>query len=117
MMTLETLVAEFAASVPAQSEAIHRGDPTSGNKFAKQRAAIWEELRAQGDAGREALAALLWDKRADVRTMAAAYLLRYKHVEAKAVLEREAKGTGIIAFEAEQTLERWKEGAWSLDPA
>ncbi len=48
--------------------------------------------------------------------MAAVYLLRHRTDEAVAVLEQVARGQGLIAFEAGQALERWKEGTWALDP-
>jgi len=47
--------------------------------------------------------------------MAAAYLLRYKTDQARAVLETEAKGKGFVALGAAQALQRWNEGAWALD--
>lgn len=47
--------------------------------------------------------------------MAAAYLLRHRTTEAMTVLREAAKGTGMIAFEASQTIKRWDEGAWALD--
>ena len=115
-MNVQELVREFADCVAGQSEAIAKGDPILGNQFAKRFTAAFEQIRASGDEGRHALTTLLVDDRADVRVMAAAYLLRHKHAQAKAVLEAEAKGDGLIAFGAAQALQRWKEGAWALDP-
>jgi hypothetical protein len=115
-MPLEELVEQFARNVAAQTEAIWRGDAKAGNKHARQRAAAFKQLRAHGDAGRDALAALLTHPSVDVRTMAAVYLLRHRTDEAVAVLEQVARGQGLIAFEAGQALERWKEGTWALDP-
>jgi hypothetical protein len=109
-------VNEFARSVAAQSEAIAMGDATIGNGFAKRYIAAFEKLRDHGDAGRDALAALLSHPRADVRVMAAAFLLRHCEARARAVLESEATGEGLTAFGAAQALQRWKEGTWSLDP-
>jgi hypothetical protein len=115
-MKLEELVKEFANCVVAQSQAIEKSDPNLGNKFAKRYIAAFEELRARGNEGREAVAALLDDRRADVRAMAAAYLLRHKTEQARAVLEAEAKGKGFVALGAAQALQRWKDGVWALDP-
>jgi hypothetical protein len=95
---------------------MEKSDPNLGNKFAKRYIGAFEKLRACGDEGREALAVLLADSRADVRVMTAAYLLRYKTDQAQAVLEREAKGRGFTAFGATQALQRWQEGTWALDP-
>jgi hypothetical protein len=115
-MDTNHLTREFAECVVAQSEAIHRGDPHAANRFAKRYVAAFQALRALGDQGREALAGLLADERPDVRVTAAGYLLRYKHDLARAVLEREARGRGAVAFGAAQALQRWREGTWALDP-
>lgn len=116
-MTTHELVQEFAMSVSRQSAAIEIGDSRTGNKFAKRYIAAFEKIREKGDEGRDALAALLTDERAEVRVVAAAYLLRYREAQATAVLAAEAQGSGTTAFRAEQALQRWNEGTWSLDPA
>jgi hypothetical protein len=113
----EKLVEEFARNVAAQTDAIFRGDARTGNKHARRYAAAFEKLRAHGDAGREALTALFTHPRMDVRVAAAAYLLRHRTAEARAVLEAIARGEGLAAFEASEALERWDEGTWALDPA
>lgn len=117
MEDLQRLVEEFARHAAAQTEAIMRGDPKTGNKHAKQSLAAFKQLKAHGDVGRDALATLFTDPRMDVRTAAAVFLLRHRTVDAKAVLEEAAKGTGLIPFEAQEALKRWEEGTWSLDPA
>ncbi|WP_199728710.1 DUF2019 domain-containing protein [Corallococcus sp. CA053C] len=113
---MEKLVEAFAQNVEAQTEAIWRGDAKTGNKHADRYIAALKKLRAHGDAGRDALATLLSHPRMDVRTTAAAVLLRYKTKEAKAVLEEAAKGKGLIPFEAQEALKRWADGTWALDP-
>lgn len=115
-MKLEELVGQFALNVAAQTDAIRRGDARTGNKHAKRYTAALQELRAQGNAGRDALAVLLKHPRTDVRAMAAAFLLRYRTAEAKAVLEGAAKEGGVAAIGAIMTLKRWEEGSWTLDP-
>jgi hypothetical protein len=114
---LEELVEQFAENVAAQTDAIWRGDAKTGNKHAKRYGAAFDKLRTHGDAGRDALAALLKHPRLDVRVTAAACLLRHCTEEAKAVLEEAAKGEGLVPFEAQQALQRWEEGTWALDPA
>ena len=116
MSPLTELVTEFELNVRAQADAIARGDSKSGNKYAKKYIEAFEELRRHGDAGRAALLPLLSHYRSEVRVMSAAYLLRYRTEDAKAVLEREASGKGLTAFAAGQALRRWEEGSWSLDP-
>ncbi|RKG95095.1 DUF2019 domain-containing protein [Corallococcus sp. CA053C] len=113
---LEEWVEEFARNVSAQTAAIARGDAKSGNRHADRYIAAVRKLKAQGDAGRDALALLLKHSDKDVSTMAAAFLLRYRTAEAKAVLEEAARGEGLIAFEAAQVLKSWELGVWALDP-
>ncbi|NOJ91604.1 DUF2019 domain-containing protein [Corallococcus coralloides] len=115
-MTLEELVDQFARNVAAQTDAIRRGDAKTGNRHAKQYIAALQQLRAYGDAGREALAVLLTHPRTDIRAMAAGFLLRYRTAEAKAVLEAAAKEGGVGALDAIMTLKHWEEGTWALDP-
>jgi hypothetical protein len=115
-VTLEQLVESFAQHTVAQTEAIWRGDAKTGNKHARQVSAAFKKLCTHGNAGRDALAVLLAHPNVDVRTTAAAFLLRYRTQEAVAVLEQAARGQGLIAFEAQQCLMRWEEGTWALDP-
>jgi hypothetical protein len=114
---LEALVMEFAENVSAQTESIWKGDAKTGNKHAKKYIVAFAKLRARGDAGREALCTLLSHPRMDVRVSAAAYLLRFRTAEARAVLEEAAKGEGLIPFEASIVLKNWDNGQWNLDPA
>ena len=116
-MKLESLVKQFADSVKNQNDAVAKGDVRKGNEFAKIRSDIFDQIRFHGDEGREALTSLFTHERADVRIMAAAFLLRYCEDRARAVLEAEAKGPGLVAFGAGQALQRWTEGTWELDPA
>lgn len=116
MEKLQKFVDEFALHSAAQTEAIMRGDAKASNKHANQSLAAFKRLKAHGNVGRDALATLFTHPRMDVRTAAAVFLLRYRHAEAKAVLEEAAKGKGLIPFEAQEALKRWEEGVWALDP-
>ncbi|NOK38537.1 DUF2019 domain-containing protein [Corallococcus exercitus] len=115
-MNMEELVSQFAENVAAQTDAIWRGDSKAGNKYARKYIAIFDKLRAHGDAGREALTVLFEHPRMDVRVMVAAFLLRYRTKDAMTVLKEAAKGEGLVPFNAGQALMRWEEGTWSLDP-
>ena len=114
MIPAQQFVLEFADSVAAQTDAIKAGDHKAGNRFAKRYIRAFRKLCAIDD-GRDALAELFSHPRRDVRTMAAAFLLRNRTAEASAVLREAAQGEGIVAFEARQTLKRWEEGTWDLD--
>ncbi|MCP3141946.1 DUF2019 domain-containing protein [Pyxidicoccus xibeiensis] len=116
-MTIEELVEEFARNVAAQTDAIFRGDTSTGDEHAERYISAFKKLRSVGDAGRDALAVLLEHPRMDVRVGAAACLLRHRTAESKAVLEAAARGEGLAAFEAAQVLKNWENGTWALDPA
>ncbi|ADO72701.1 DUF2019 domain-containing protein [Stigmatella aurantiaca] len=116
MARLEKLVEDFVKNVAAQTEEIARGSAGKGNRHAKRYISAFDKLCAYGDAGRDALAVLLKHPRIDVRVMAAAFLLRHRTAEAKAVLEEAAEHKGAAALEARQTLTNWKNGTWALDP-
>lgn len=115
-VSLEQLVDAFAQHTAAQTDAIFKGDAKTGNKHANKRIAAFKKLCTHGDAGRDALVVLFKHSRMDVRVMAAAYLLRHRTAEASAVLVEAAKGEGLAAFGASETLKRWEEGTWALDP-
>lgn len=109
------LVDVFAKAVAAQTDAIWRGDPRTGNKEAKKYITAFRQLRQIGNDGRDALALLLTHERPDVRVMAAAYLLRHRTFEAMVVLRTAAAGQGLLSFEASECIKRWEEGTWTLD--
>jgi hypothetical protein len=110
------LVEQFAKNVAAQTDAISRGDPKAGNKHARRYIQAFERLRSMGDKGRDALVPLMREGRSDVRGMAAAFLLRHCTEEAICVLKELGAGEGVVAFSARESLKRWQEGAWQLDP-
>lgn len=110
------LVERFAANIIAQTSAQEACDVGKANACARRYLAAFNQLRAMGDEGRELLVPLLRHERADVRAMTAVFLLRHCEVAARAVLESEGRGTGLVAFGARQALLRWAEGTWTLDP-
>jgi hypothetical protein len=110
------LVRVLREGVLAQGEAMRRGDATTGNKHAKRYIAAFQALRAMGDEGRDALVPLMFEGPKDVRSMAAAFLLRHRHQDARRVLEEISRGEGMVSFGAGECLKRWEEGVWALDP-
>ncbi|MBP7584236.1 MAG: DUF2019 domain-containing protein [Spirochaetes bacterium] len=115
MDTLHKLVEAFAENVHMQNLNIESGNAANGNKCARKYIKAFRDIVAHGDEGREALAGLFNDPRADVRVMAACFLLKYRHSEARAILEKAARGDGLVALGASEALKRWDEGTWSLD--
>ena len=115
MEDLAKLVEEFRDNVAAQTAALSTG--AHGNKYARRYIRAFEKPRARGDEGREALVPLMAEGNSpDVRSIAAGFLLRYRHDEARRVLTEIARGKGLIPFEAGEALKRWDEGVWQLDP-
>nr|WP_199733928.1 DUF2019 domain-containing protein [Corallococcus sp. CA041A] len=115
-MTMEKLVEAFARHVAAQNDAVRQGDAKTANKQAKKVNETFDKLCAHGNVGRDALAALFIHQRMDVRVKAAAFLLRHRTDEAKAVLNEAAQGQDLVSFAASEALKRWAEGTWALDP-
>ncbi len=115
MDTLRRLVEKFSENVHMQNLHIESGNAADGNKCARKYIKAFRDLAAHGDVGREALAGLFNDPREDVRVMAACFLLKYKHKEARAILEKAARGESITALGASEALKRWNEGTWELD--
>lgn len=112
---IPVLVEAFVQHIQAQREAVRRGDVAAGNRHADEYFAAWRALKDEhGDAGREGLAALFQHPDKEVKLSAATLLLRYKTKEATRILE-EAAAAGDFA--AELTLERWRNGTWTFDPA
>ncbi len=108
------LVATFANSVIAQDEARTAAE---GNRHATAQLHAFDTLTERfGDRVREALTSLFVHDYLRVRCMAAAFLLRYRHQEARTVLEELSDGTGIAALGAQCTLGNWESGDWELDP-
>jgi hypothetical protein len=112
----DTLVRQFAQAVIDQENATSRFDVEGANVHARRVSTIFDELCKYGDPGREALTTLFKHKCGQVRVTTAAFLLRYAHARARAVLEAEAKGDGLLALAAGQAIERWEDGTWELDP-
>jgi hypothetical protein len=117
MTKIQKLVQEFEECVIAQTEALKNADHKTGNRFARRYIRAFSKLTKFGDEGRDALAALFSHPRQDVKVMAAVFLLRYRHVQATAILVEAARGVGLVAFGAQEALKRWEEGAWALDPS
>ena len=112
---LKALVEAFAFHTEAQTHEMFHGDVEVGNDHARKSSRIYKKLLSYGDVGRDALAVLLTHPSMDVRTAAAAILLRHRTAEAKAVLEEAAKGKGLIPFEASLALKSWEDGTWNFD--
>lgn len=113
--TKEKLVQIFRDAASRHFEASLNGDYKKANREAKTIRKTFHLLREMGEEGYQALMILLENEYGAVATAAAAYLLRYATDAATRVLQRHAQDKGLIGFESQQALERWREGDWHLD--
>jgi hypothetical protein len=112
---MERLVRTFADGVRTWSRS-RLCDPDEAARASKAFWDAFDQLRIRyGDRGRDALKALFQNPDPAVRSAAAAFLLRHCTEEALLILEEVAKEKGVAAFDARASLERWKDGTWSLD--
>jgi hypothetical protein len=81
-MELDKLVEQFAQHVQAETEAGWRGDAQTANRHVDEYLSVFDKIRAQGNIGRDALAALFKHPRMDVRVTAAVFLLRHRTADA-----------------------------------
>lgn len=114
-LSKEELVNVFARAAALHSQALLAGDHRIANREARIVSKTFRQLTEMGDEGRQALTLLFTHANDDVASLAAAYLLRYATDEAVQVLERIARKKGLVGFQAQQALERWREGDWHLD--
>jgi hypothetical protein len=110
------LVEQFSQAAERMSEAIMKGDWRENNKWAKKQANAFQQIIAIGDIARDELLTLLEHQSLSVVLSAAVFSLKYDTAKSIATLEQiAATDSGIIGFQAEQALQRWKEGSWQLE--
>uniref|UniRef100_UPI000FFF3F36 DUF2019 domain-containing protein n=1 Tax=Corallococcus coralloides TaxID=184914 RepID=UPI000FFF3F36 len=104
-MGQHALVRIYTEAAELHGRASNDGDHRSANAQYSRLIAAWRELRAQGEDGRSALAALLQDSNLHVRLWAASHALEFAPVLAEAELERLAHGpASVVRLDAEMTL-------------
>ncbi len=112
---IDKLVAHFVKAARKHYEATMTGNWRETNKQAKRIRKAFQGIRKIGENARQALLAQTENQDLAVASMAATYSLKCNTQQAQTVLQRIAKEPGIIGFEAQQALQRWKEGDWHLD--
>ena len=112
---INELVTSFICGIREQNLAIEQGNPQVGNKCALLYCAAAKELLSRGKDGLEAFSALLEHSNIFVRTMAAAFLIPFKTIESKAVLELSAESLNTAGLGAKIALRRWKEEGRGVD--
>jgi hypothetical protein len=106
-------VSAYAEAAVGHGRATVAGDSNSANEAYDRLAAIYRELREEGQ--RERLLSLLHHAVVAVRTWAAAHALEFAPDEGERVLtEIAATDQGILGLDAEQTLSVWRNGELSF---
>jgi len=111
---VEELIREFNRAAKSHYEASLAGNWRIANKEAATIRKVVLSLRSLGEKGTEALLAQTDHENLCISSMAAVYSLKYAPEKSISVLTRIAKDPGLSGFEAEQALQRWKEGEWDL---
>jgi hypothetical protein len=106
-------VSVYAEAAAAHGHATAEGDSRSANAAHDRLAAVYRELRAEGERAR--LLPLLKHAHPAVRTWAAAHALEFAPDQGERVLEEVAATEhSILGFDAKQTLSVWREGGLSF---
>jgi hypothetical protein len=106
------LIRRFAIAVQAHQAALEDMDEDRANAHARVINGLYAALIREGDAGREALLALIDSESQVVAGMAAVFSLRYNPSRSLATLRRLADREGLLGFRASVALERWESGDW-----
>lgn len=106
--TVDQLVSRYVEAASAHQMASEQGDHTRANPQHDIVAAVYRELRGRGE--EEALRPLLTHNDPGVRSWAGSHALAFSPQDGEKVLEALAKESGVVGFNAQMTLETWREG-------
>jgi len=109
---LTRLLHRFAIATLAHNEALEAMDEEEANAHARVISGLYLSIVGEGEAGREALLAMVDDPNPVVAGMAAVYSIRYNSGRSLAVLLRVAQEPGLLGFRAGVAVERWESGEW-----
>ena len=112
---INVLIEDFNTAAKNHYEASLIGDWRTANKNAAIIRKTVKKLRSFGDEGREALLSLSDSEELSISAMAAVYSLKYAPEKSLSVLNRIAKETSLIGFEAGHAIQGWNEGTWRLE--
>ena len=109
---LSLLIRRFAIAVQAHQTALEDMAEERANAHARVISGLYAAIIREGDAGREALLALLDNESQVVAGMAAVFSLRYNPSRSLGTLRRLADKKGLLGFRASVALEHWENGEW-----
>jgi hypothetical protein len=109
---LSLLIHRFAVAAQAHQVSLEEMNEDRANAHARVISGLYAVISREGDAGREALLALIDSESQVVAGMAAVYSLRYNPSRSLGVLRRLADKEGLLGFRASVAIERWESGEW-----
>jgi hypothetical protein len=109
---LTRLLHRFAIAAMAHHEALEAMDEGQANAHARLISGLHRSVIGAGEAGREALLAMVEDPNPVVAGMAAVYSIHYESGRCLSVLRRVALEPGLLGFRAGVAVERWESGEW-----
>jgi hypothetical protein len=112
---LKILLAEFAEAARKQHAASEQGDYRAANGQTDRMHELFQEIKAHGDTGRQALLHLVNSTDAPVSLAAASYSVSIAPVVCRAAFRRVAKQRGLIGFIAQQALKHWADRKGQLE--
>src|SRR5664279_1075401 len=107
---LSLLIRRFAITAQAHQAALEDMDEDRAKAHARVISGLFAAITREGDAGREALLALLDSESQVVAGMAAVFSLRYNPSRSIRVLRQLADQEGLLGFRASVAIERWENG-------
>ena len=112
---VEQLVESFREEATAHSRATLDGDYRAANRAATKAHKLFLRLTSFDIEGRLALLTLAETAADEVAVLAATYSLKFNPDRSLRVLTRLMSNRGVIGFQAEQAMRRWKSGEWHLE--
>jgi hypothetical protein len=114
METIEGLIAEYTKSAIEHGLGTENGNSKRTNRAYDKIHRCYQSLKNFGDLGSQAITNLMEHENDSVKCWSAYHSLLYHRQKAVETLEDLAKKDGIIAFNAEMTLELWKKGTLKI---
>ena len=108
--TVDQLVAIYGEAAAAHGRASSEGDYETANEQHDILAAAYRELRERGSEAQQRMLTLLDHRDAGVRSWAGAHSLEFSPEDGKRTLEALIVAGGLAGFNAEMTLETWRQG-------
>jgi hypothetical protein len=112
---LDSLIDQFITASTSHYSASLVGNWRIVNKEVSKIKKIVDHIRSFGADGQNALLVQLENQNPSVAAMAAIYSLKYNTEKSITALQKITTEPGLLGFEAEQALLRWKEGEWNLE--